>query len=257
MKRRGRRGGHGDWLAPTVALGFVVLLAWVGAHGLERFGWRRPWGPSPLRPPGAASDVPRAAGRDAPEEPVVSASPGPQAGYSIMASPSSSRPAIPPRMSAGVETPAVVTSSDIDTLRRRRLLLPVRGADAARLRSNFHEARGNRLHEAMDILAPRGEPVLAVDDGSIAKLFTSERGGLTVYHFDPSREYVYYYAHLDGYAPGLHEGAQVTRGQVLGYVGTTGNAPKDTPHLHFSIYKLRGDQRWWQGEPLDPYLVLK
>jgi hypothetical protein len=106
---------------------------------------------------------------------------------------------------------------------------------------------GTRRHEALDILAPRETPVLAVEDGVVAKLFLSKPGGITVYQFDPSRTYAYYYAHLERYAAGLKDGDSVQRGQVIGYVGTTGNAPPDTPHLHFAIFKLTDPKRWWDG----------
>ena len=144
----------------------------------------------------------------------------------------------------------------MDELRGRSLAVPVRGLDADHLVSSFHDARGSsRQHEAIDILAPRGTDVLAVEDGTVAKLFTSRAGGLTVYQFDPSNKYVYYYAHLDRYAPNLKEGLAVRKGDVLGAVGTTGNAPKDTPHLHFAISKMDPDKRWWGGTAVDPFLV--
>jgi murein DD-endopeptidase MepM/ murein hydrolase activator NlpD len=100
-------------------------------------------------------------------------------------------------------------------------------------------------------------PVLAVENGTIAKLFRSDAGGITIYQFDPSNTYVYYYAHLDHYAGGLAEKNRVSRGQVIGYVGVTGNAPKNTPHLHFAIFKLTEEKKWWQGTAIDPYHVLK
>src|SRR5204862_4412166 len=103
----------------------------------------------------------------------------------------------------------------------------------------------------------RHTPIRAVEDGTIAKLFNSKAGGITIYQFDPDRAFCYYYAHLQRYAPGLHDGQQVSRGDIIGYVGTTGNAPPDTPHLHFAIFQLGADKRWWQGRPIDPYLVLK
>jgi murein DD-endopeptidase MepM/ murein hydrolase activator NlpD len=112
-------------------------------------------------------------------------------------------------------------------------------------------------HEAIDIMAPRNTPVLAVEDGTIARLFESNAGGTTVYQFDPSTTYVYYYAHLERYADGLRQGNHVQREQVLGYVGTSGNAPKDTPHLHFAIFRLTEKKQWWHGSPIDPYAVLK
>jgi murein DD-endopeptidase MepM/ murein hydrolase activator NlpD len=143
-------------------------------------------------------------------------------------------------------------------LRDRDLLVPVRGVDRAALRSSFDERRGGtRRHEAMDILAPRHTPVIAVERGTIARLFSSDRGGITIYQFDPTGAYVYYYAHLQQYADGLKEGAAVEAGQVIGYVGTSGNAPPETPHLHFAIFKLTDEKRWWEGAPIDPYPVLR
>lgn len=142
-------------------------------------------------------------------------------------------------------------------LEEQNLLLPVDGVDRRDLRSSFTEARGERAHEAIDILAPRNTPVRAVTDGRIAKLFTSDRGGLTIYQYDADEKYCYYYAHLESYADGLREGAPVTRGQIIGYVGTSGNAPADTPHLHFAIFALGPEKRWWEGVPIDPYPALR
>ena len=99
-------------------------------------------------------------------------------------------------------------------------------------------------------------PVVAVEGGRIARLFFSRAGGITIYQFDPSERYCYYYAHLERYAEGLKEGDRVNRGQVIGYVGVSGNAPKNTPHLHFAVFRLTEAKRWWEGSPLDPYDVL-
>jgi peptidoglycan LD-endopeptidase LytH len=148
-----------------------------------------------------------------------------------------------------------VTGIDIAGLRKRKLLIPVDGIAPTDLVDSFNDGRVGHKHDAIDILAPRGAEVRAVEDGTIAKLFTSAAGGLTIYQFDPGEEFVYYYAHLDGYAAGAKEGNLVRRGDVIGYVGTTGNAPKNTPHLHFAIEKLGPDRRWWEGTPLDPFLV--
>ena len=138
------------------------------------------------------------------------------------------------------------------------LLVPVRGVLPGQLSDTFTQSRGSdRRHDAIDILAPRGTPVLAVADGRIEKLFLSKPGGRTIYQFDPTETYVYYYAHLERYAAGLKEGDPVKRGQIIGYVGTTGNAPRNTPHLHFAISKLTADKRWWQGTAIDPYSVLR
>ena len=137
------------------------------------------------------------------------------------------------------------------------LSMPVAGVDTRKLHDNFSETRGGtRPHEAIDILAPRGTPVLAADDGVVRKLFTSVPGGLTVYEFDLEERYCYYYAHLDGYAPDLHEGQRLRKGDLVGYVGTTGNARKDAPHLHFAVSRLDPDKRWWTGTPIDPYPLL-
>lgn len=139
-----------------------------------------------------------------------------------------------------------------------RLLLPVQGARIARLKDNFSEMRGNgtRPHEAMDILAPRGTPVLAAATGRIAKLFTSQQGGLTLYEFDSTGTFAYYYAHLDRYAPGIVEGMTLNRGDRVGDVGSSGNASPDAPHLHFAIFRLGPEKHWWKGEPINPYPLL-
>lgn len=166
------------------------------------------------------------------------------------------RPVAPPAETAA--TVPVVTAYPADDLRQRHLTLPVQGIKRDELTDTFNEMRGStRRHEALDVIAPRNTPVLAVEDGTIAKLFLSDAGGITIYQFDPTSQYAYYYAHLERYADGLKEGQTVKRGQVLGYVGTTGNAPRDTPHLHFAIFKLGEDKKWWQGTPVDPYSVLK
>jgi murein DD-endopeptidase MepM/ murein hydrolase activator NlpD len=138
----------------------------------------------------------------------------------------------------------------------RPMIIPVAGVARSAMRDMFNETRGDRRHEAIDILAPRGTPVIATDDGEVKKLFTSKPGGLTVYQFDPDQRFCYYYAHLDRYAAGLHEGQLLRRGQVLGYVGTTGNAPKDTPHLHFALIRLDKERRWWKGTYVNPYPLL-
>ena len=154
--------------------------------------------------------------------------------------------------------PPVISADPIGELRKRNLALPVEGLEREDLRDTFDEIRGgDRRHEALDIVAPRDTPVLAVEDGTIAKLFLSKPGGITIYQFDPTSTYAYYYAHLSRYAAGLQERAAVERGQVLGYVGVTGNAPKDTPHLHFAIFKLTEGRQWWKGTPIDPFVVMR
>ena len=145
-----------------------------------------------------------------------------------------------------------------DELEDRDLEMPVKGIQPDQLTRTFSDRRGSgRTHEAIDILAPMNTPVVAVQDGTIARLFLSKAGGITVYQFDPEGRYCFYYAHLDHYAEGLREGQTVKKGQVLGYVGVSGNAPKQTPHLHFAIFRLTQDKHWWEGTPIDPYDILK
>lgn len=166
-------------------------------------------------------------------------------------------PVSPPPPAIGRPGP-VMSAGAVESLRVRALTLPVRGIKREDLRDTFNEMRGaSRRHEALDVLAPRNTPVLAVEDGTIARLFLSEAGGITIYQYDPSSTYVYYYAHLERYAAGLKEGDAVKRGQTIGYVGTTGNAPRDTPHLHFAIFQMTDEKKWWQGTAIDPYSVLR
>ena len=137
------------------------------------------------------------------------------------------------------------------------LLIPVRGIGSAQLGDTFTQARADgRVHEAIDIMSPTGTPVLAVDDGRIVKLFDSKPGGLTIYQFDRTETYAYYYAHLNGYAEGIVEGKQVKRGDLIGFVGSTGNANPAAPHLHFAMFVLGPEKNWWQGKAINPYRLL-
>jgi peptidoglycan LD-endopeptidase LytH len=136
------------------------------------------------------------------------------------------------------------------------IIVPVAGIPVESLRDSYDQPRsGGRAHHALDIMAPRGTPVLAAVDGTIRKLFTSNAGGLTIYEFDTREERVYYYAHLDRYAL-ISEGMHVNRGEVIGYVGSTGNALAEAPHLHFAIEQLPPTKEWWKGEPMNPYPIL-
>lgn len=137
------------------------------------------------------------------------------------------------------------------------LLIPVAGIAASQLHDTFRDARGEgRVHDAIDIMAPTGTPVYAVADGRIVRLFDSERGGLTIYQFDPTGTWNYYYAHLDRYAEGIREDMPVKRGQLIGYVGYSGNANPQAPHLHFAVHRLGPERNWWQGEAVNPYPLL-
>jgi murein DD-endopeptidase MepM/ murein hydrolase activator NlpD len=149
-------------------------------------------------------------------------------------------------------------TADAGPLKDRKLALPIANVPVKDIHDTFNEARGgDRRHEATDIMTPKGTPVLAVDNGLVRKLFTSERGGLTIYQMDSSEKYIYYYAHLDRYAPGLREGLLVKKGDVIGYVGATGNADPNAPHLHFAIFELGPDKSWYSGlRPVNAYPLL-
>ena len=230
--RHRRRSLQVEAIAPWAALCVVLLMWWAGATALK---WAR----------GGTLKLPSSID-------TGSSVPTTEPAHEVSRETSLSSVESGPTISANT----TVLGSDVEELRRRALAVPVRGFDRRELVSSFGDARGSRRdHEAIDILAPRGTDVVAADDGRVAKLFTSEAGGLTVYQYDPSETFVYYYAHLDAYAPGLKEGSILRKGDLVGTVGTTGNAPKDTPHLHFAIAKLDPDKKWWGGTALDPFLV--
>jgi murein DD-endopeptidase MepM/ murein hydrolase activator NlpD len=158
-----------------------------------------------------------------------------------------SKEAEPERVPTGVAAPEEPSG----------LLVPVQGVAADALVDTYADARSEgRSHDAIDIMAPAGTPVLAAADGHVEKLFTSERGGLTIYQFEPDGRYAYYYAHLQSYAPGLKEKQPLRRGEVIGYVGSTGNASPQAPHLHFAIFVLGPEKHWWEGTAIDPYPFL-
>jgi murein DD-endopeptidase MepM/ murein hydrolase activator NlpD len=139
------------------------------------------------------------------------------------------------------------------------LAIPVAGVNAKQLTDTFTQARagGARVHDAIDIMADEGTPVIAATDGTVEKLFFSDGGGgITAYIRSPDQRWSYYYAHLQGYAPGLAEGQKVKRGQVIGRVGHTGNADAAGPHLHFAINQMRAGEKWHQGSPINPYPLL-
>lgn len=138
------------------------------------------------------------------------------------------------------------------------LIIPVAGVRSEQLLDTFDDARSEgRLHDAIDIMAPAGTPVLAAADGRIVKLFQSERGGITIYQLGPNQEVIFYYAHLAGYAPGLAEGNNVRQGDVIAYVGDSGNAGPGNYHLHFSIAVVSDPKRYWEGTNINPYPLLR
>jgi len=224
-------------LVMAVALGYWVLRA-----GVQ------------VRPSAAA-----AAAGDAAATPAMSpaaapaAAPAQREALTLVPAPVATDAAPTAQPVAAVEAPAAAPANASD-----ELLIPVQGVRRDQLQDTFTDARSQgRRHDAIDILAPAGTPVLAVADGSVEKLFDSERGGLTVYQFEPSGRYAYYYAHLQRYADGLAEKQTIRRGQVLGYVGSTGNADPGAPHLHFEIHRLGPEKQWWKGESLNPYPLLR
>lgn len=166
-------------------------------------------------------------------------------------------PAAPPGAVRAPEGTTAVTDADLNYIAARNLLIPVANVTVSQLHDTFNQARSEgRQHDAIDILAPQGTPVLAATDGVVIKLFQSDRGGVTLYELDPSGRYVYYYAHLMRYEDGIAEGKQVRRGDVIGYVGDTGNAGAGNSHLHFAISKITSPNRWSGGDPINPYPLL-
>lgn len=173
--------------------------------------------------------------------------------------PAPSSPALPGAApltrTTGSSFPAV-TGADLVSLRAHGLLIPAQGVTADKLVDSFDDIRGGtRRHEALDIMAPRGTPVLSADAGQVLKLHNSVAGGLSIYVADPSQRFIMLYAHLDRYRPGLAAGMAVRKGELLGYVGSTGNANPAAPHLHFAIARSDNMKEWWKGTPLNPFLV--
>ena len=163
---------------------------------------------------------------------------------------------VPAEASPTTDSGAIVVATPEAALAAKGLLIPVQGADPSRLRDSYTASRGGRTHDAVDIMAPRGTPVIAADSGTILKLRQNEAGGITIYQLDHAERFVYYYAHLDRYQEGLVEGMAIQQGDVLGFVGTTGNAPKDIPHLHFQVMLYRGRGQYWGGDPINPHPYL-
>lgn len=150
---------------------------------------------------------------------------------------------LPPRFAA----------ADSEYFSEHPLMIPVQGISPDRLRDTYYEGRdGVRVHLSQDILAPRGTPVLAASDGKILRMAQNSLGGITIYATDSEGRYVFYYAHLDHYSDAVTVGLEVKQGMVLGFVGTSGNAPPNTPHLHFQTMRMaKGRRDWWNGTPID------
>jgi len=233
-----------------LAIGFCL-----GALATTYVGWRRDtlFGARSSGPATTATPPEAAAEQRSPVAPVLSDALEPP-----LSGPVKTEPAIGPPDASPAPAPAArAIGTDLEMLRGKGLRIPIDGITYPALQPSFDQKRGAGLHEAIDILAPRHTAVRAVEDGVVAKLFTSDRGGITVYQYDPTGTFCYYYAHLERYADGLKEGQKLKSGDIIGYVGTSGNAPKDTPHLHFAIFRLNEAGRWWEGTPIDPYEALK
>jgi peptidoglycan LD-endopeptidase LytH len=192
-------------------------------------------------------------GRQAPE--IVTPAPAtPDAPTPAVVDSSLTMPVQPIAVKANTDTSRNASELELAAL-GAMLVVPVAGVKPSQLRDTYAEARGSRVHEAMDILAPRGTPVVSAVDGRLLKLFDSRAGGLMVYATDPSGHFILLYGHLDRYEPGLVNGMPLKKGQVIGYVGTSGNAPPATPHLHFGILRGEPSVSWSKGSPVNPYLL--
>jgi len=152
---------------------------------------------------------------------------------------------------------ASASAAGMAELRTRHIILPVADVSGP-IDDSFDAERddGERTHHAIDILAPRGTPILSADDGRVLRMSSNTLGGITMYTIDPDGQLVYYYAHMDHYNPEMSAGRSIVKGDTLGFVGTTGNAPPNTPHLHFQVMRMPADGKYWQGEPINPFTLL-
>ena len=239
--------------------GAGALSLWQGSKPAERAS-----SPRPAVAPTAIAVAPVTVAPVAiPAPPAALPSPESAASVTPAASVDSTTADLPLQPPVSV-APAPVTSlvappmAGADTKPADKLLIPVVGIKASQLTDTYDQARGKeRRHEALDIMAPKGTQVVAVADGKVVKLFNSKPGGLTVYQFDVTEKFAYYYAHLDHYADGVAEGTYLKRGDLVGYVGSTGNADPAAPHLHFAIFALTPEKQWWKGAALNPYPLLR
>jgi len=198
-----------------------------------------------------------------PSQPVAQIEPLPAAPISAIPAPSLTplpsveEPTPTPEPSIAADLPATSNTVDNTFVGTLKLIIPVAGVRPNQLLDTFDDARSEgRVHDAIDIPAAAGTPVLATADGQIVKLFQSERGGTTIYQSSPDKKLIFYYAHLQQYAPGISEGMFVKQGQVIAYVGDTGNAGAGNYHLHFSIAIVSDAKRYWEGTNINPYPLL-
>jgi murein DD-endopeptidase MepM/ murein hydrolase activator NlpD len=232
-------------LIAAALFGAVGALVWY----LSYHYWSQPV--TPLRPP--SQDAERQLPPAASPTPTATATPTPDASPTPSPSPTpAAAPGASPQAQGLLSDPASALAS-------MRLLIPVEGVAPNQLQDTFKDSRSEgRVHDAIDIVAPRGTPVLAATDGRVVKLFESVKGGITFYQLAAADEhYVLYYAHLERYADGLSEGHVARRGETVGYVGDTGNATPGNTHLHFQIYRVEDPKHFWAGENLNPYPLLR
>ena len=233
----------------------VVLLQW-NVPALAQIGWTIPWLPSVVDNPHLAKSIAKL--------PAIAPKAYPQPTNAALVPitltpevlPTKGIPAAPVVEVPAIPMPSALPASPV-IIQPSGLQIPVAGIKASQLIDTFTDARsGGRVHDAIDIMAAKGTAVLAATDGKVAKLFNSKQGGLTIYQFDSAETTAYYYAHLDSYAAGLAEGGLLKRGDLIGYVGSTGNASPDAPHLHFAVFVLGPEKKWWQGTAMNPYPLL-
>lgn len=234
-------------LSGALILLFFVLMQW---HAPDRLGWSIAWLPVKHLSDRRISALPSIVAMAPPKTFVV------EVPVTLSVPAQTIDRSVPAPIALTSSIPMTVTAAPANA-QASALLIPVSGINASQLTDTFKEARGNgRAHDAIDIMAPKGTPVLAVADGTLVKLFNSKQGGLTLYQFNVGETKAYYYAHLDRYADGMVEGMSLGRGETIGYVGSTGNASPDAPHLHFAVFELGPEKKWWQGNAINPFPLL-
>ena len=201
-----------------------------------------------------AGSVPQTPSTIPPVSPVPTQTATPFPGVALIPNASSAGSSPSPESTQSTKD-AVLSNNFIGTL---KLIIPVTGVRPEQLQDTFTDARSEgRVHDAIDIMAPAGTPVVAASDGEIVRLFQSDRGGTTIYQLSPDKKLVFYYAHLQRYADGLVAGKFARQGEVIGYVGDTGNAGAGNYHLHFSIAVVADPKRYWEGTNINPYPLLR
>lgn len=189
---------------------------------------------------------------------TVTPSPGSEPSPFITSPPPLTSTSPSSEVSPGPTSTADNTNAQSSATPTAGLIIPVAGVSRDQLLDTFSAARGDgRVHDAIDIAAPKGTPVLAVAPGKILRLFQSKAGGTTIYQLSGDEKFIYYYAHLERYADGLYEGGPVIQGQTIAYVGDTGNAGAGNYHLHFSVAMTSDPKRWWEGVNINPYPLLR